>query len=240
MIRLDKMLSACGFGTRSEVKKLIRSQAVTVNGISVKQPEQKVDEESDTVCVNGTLAAYEKYQYYLFHKPAGCVTAATDREHRTVMDYFPEELRDGFSPAGRLDLDTEGLLLITNDGELIHHCISPSHHMDKTYFAEVDAPVPEEAVEQFQNGIDIGDPGPTLPAVLKILPEETGRDGRTCYSAELTIQEGRFHQVKRMFEAVGCHVVYLKRLSMGSLQLGGLEKGAYRKLTPEEVASLKK
>lgn len=240
MMRLDKMLSACGAGTRSEVKKLIKSRAVTVNGTVAEQPKQSVDENADTVLVNGKPVVYEKFRYYVFHKPKGCVTAVTDSRHRTVMDFFPEELRSGLSPVGRLDLDTEGLLIVTDDGELLHHCISPSHHMEKTYFARLDTPVPKEAVEKFGEGVDIGDPKPTLPAVLSILPVKTDESGNPCYTAELTIREGRFHQVKRMFEAVGCHVVYLKRLSMGPLGLGALEKGAYRRLTEEEVEALKK
>ena len=136
-------------------------------------------------------------------------------------------------------MDTEGLLLITNDGELNHHLISPAHHIPKTYLAYLDRRVPDEAVELFQNGIDIGDEKPTLPAKLQILPPFT-EDNREIYPSVLTIEEGRFHQVKRMFHAVGCEVIYLKRISMGSLSLDGLKKGEYRSLTPEEVSRLKK
>jgi 16S rRNA pseudouridine516 synthase len=143
------------------------------------------------------------------------------------MDYFPASMREKFSPVGRLDRDTEGLLLVTNDGALNHRLTSPAHHVDKTYFARLDVPVPKEAVSLFAAGVDIGDDKPTLPAKLVLLPDER--------EAELTIREGRFHQVKRMFEAVGCNVVYLKRLSMGGLTLGALPKGEYRKLSPEEM-----
>ena len=232
MIRIDKYLADCGIGTRSEVKKYIKAKQITVNGDVVAKPEQKIDEQNDIVCFKGKQIAYEKYVYYLFHKPAGCVTAKQDNLHKTVMDYFPEDIRaKDISPVGRLDLDTEGLLLLTNDGPLIHHLLSPAHHIPKTYYAVLDKEVPTEAVELFREGVDIGDDKPTLPAELVILPNN---------SAELTIHEGRFHQVKRMFEAVGYTVTYLKRLSMGSLTLGDLPKGDYRKLDLEEVETLQK
>jgi 16S rRNA pseudouridine516 synthase len=229
-MRLDKYLADAGFGTRSEVKKMIKSGRITVNSAVVKKPEQHVDPSEDTVCADGKEIVYEKYTYYLFHKPSGCVTARRDENHRTVMDYFPEKMRDRLSPIGRLDRDTEGLLIITDDGDLNHRLASPAHHVDKTYFARLDVPVPEEAVTLFEKGVDIGDKTPTLPAKLVILPG--------AKEAELTIKEGRFHQVKRMFEAVGCHVVYLKRLSMGGLTLGDLPKGEYRKLLPEEIKEI--
>ena len=155
-----------------------------------------------------------------------------DNVHKTVMEYFPDDIRaKDIAPVGRLDLDTEGLLLFTNDGPLTHHLLSPTHHIPKTYYAILDKEVPESAVELFKSGVDIGDDKPTLPAELVILSDK---------EAELTIHEGRFHQVKRMFEAVGCTVTYLKRLSMGSLTLEELQKGEYRKLTEEEVKTLQK
>ena len=232
MLRIDKYLADCGLGTRSEVKKYIKAKQITVNGEVVTKPEQKIDEYKDEVCFKGKPISYEKYVYYLFHKPAGCVTAKQDNVHKTVMEYFPEEIRiKDVAPVGRLDLDTEGLLLFTNDGPLTHHLLSPTHHIPKTYYAVLDKEVPETAVELFKNGVDIGDDKPTLPAELVII---------SAKEAELTIHEGRFHQVKRMFEAVGCTVTYLKRLSMGSLNLGELEKGEYRKLTEEEVGALQK
>ena len=232
MMRIDKYLADCGLGTRSEVKKYIKAKQITSNGEVVAKPDQKIDENCDVVCFRGKPISYEKYVYYLLHKPAGCVTAKQDNVHKTVMEYFPEEIRSkDIAPVGRLDLDTEGLLLFTNDGPLTHHLLSPTHHIPKTYYAVLDKEVPESAVELFKNGVDIGDDKPTLPAELVIL---------TAKEAELTIHEGRFHQVKRMFEAVGCTVTYLKRLSMGSLILGDLEKGKYRKLTEEEVQALQK
>lgn len=239
MLRIDKYLADCGIGTRSEVKKYIKAKQITVNGEVVVKPEQKIDENADVICFKGQPITYEKYVYYLLHKPAGCVTAKQDNVHKTVMEYFPDEIRTkDIAPVGRLDLDTEGLLLFTNDGPLTHHLLSPTHHIPKTYYAVLNKEVPEMAVELFKNGVDIGDDKPTLPAELTILPVSTYENGEDVYSAELTISEGRFHQVKRMFEAVGCTVTYLKRLSMGSLTLGNLEKGEYRKLTEEEIIEL--
>lgn len=241
MLRIDKYLADCGIGTRSEVKKYIKAKQITVNGEVVGKPEQKIDENVDVVCFKGHPIAYEKYVYYLFHKPAGCVTAKQDNVHKTVMDYFPDDIKaKDIAPVGRLDLDTEGLLLFTNDGPLTHHLLSPTHHIPKTYYAILDKEVPETAIEQFKEGVDIGDAKLTLPAELIILPITDDETGNKIYSAELTIHEGRFHQVKRMFEAVGCTVTYLKRLSMGLLVLGDLPKGEYRKLTTEEVQELRK
>jgi 16S rRNA pseudouridine516 synthase len=236
-MRLDKFLADAGVGTRSEVKKMIKTGRITVNGCAVCRPEQKMNPSEDAVSVDGVSVCYEQFSYYLFHKPGGCVTARTDASFPTVMDFFPAEMRDKFSPVGRLDKDTEGLLLITNDGALNHRLVSPAYHVDKTYYARLDRPVSPAVIEQFAKGIDIGDKKRTLPAELLILPEETDASG-LIYAAQLTICEGRFHQVKRMFAAVGCEVIYLKRLSMGSLTLQGLPKGTYRKLTPEEVAKL--
>lgn len=239
MLRIDKYLADCGIGTRSEVKKYIKAKQITVNGEVVVKPEQKIDENADVICFKGQPITYEKYVYYLLHKPAGCVTAKQDNVHKTVMEYFPDEIRTkDIASVGRLDLDTEGLLLFTNDGPLTHHLLSPTHHIPKTYYAVLNKEVPEMAVELFKNGVDIGDDKPTLPAELTILPVSTYENGEDVYSAELTISEGRFHQVKRMFEAVGCTVIYLKRLSMGSLTLGNLEKGEYKKLTEEEIIEL--
>lgn len=229
-MRLDKYLAECNIGTRSEVKKHIKNKLVTVNEIVAQKPEMKIDENTDVICFKGKQILYEKYVYYLFHKPAGCVTAKTDNLHKTVMEYLGEEVKSDVSPVGRLDLDTEGLLIMTNDGPLLHHLLSPAHHIPKTYYAEVDAVIPQEAVALFEKGVDIGDDKPTLPAALEILSET---------SANLTITEGRFHQVKRMFAAVGCNVTYLKRIKMGQLSLSDLPIGAYRRLTEEEILSLK-
>lgn len=240
MIRLDKFLADAGFGTRSEVKKQLKSGIVSVNGVVCKRPEGKIDPATDQIVVAGKTAEYEANSCYLFYKPAGCVTAKSDSIHRTVMDYFPEQIKRNNSPVGRLDKDTEGLLIITNDGALNHHLMSPAHHVTKTYYAVLDQAVPSDAVALFAEGVDIGDEKPTLPAELEILPEQTDASGHPVYHANLTIAEGRFHQVKRMFEAVGCNVVYLKRISLGPLTLGDLKPGEYRKLTENEVEALRK
>lgn len=239
MIRIDKYLCDMNLGTRSELKKLLKSGLVTINGEVIKDPNSKIDETKDIVTFKGKRVNYQKYGYYLLHKPAGCVTAKKDNLYKTVMEYMPKHLLKDYSPVGRLDLDTEGLLIITNDGELNHHLISPNHNVPKTYLAYLDKKVPEEAIELFKNGIDIGDDKLTLPADLVIHSIEKDINGNNIYSAELIIQEGRFHQVKRMFHSVGCEVIYLKRLSEGNLSLGDLAPGEYRELTLEEVESLK-
>lgn len=244
MMRLDKFLTECGVGTRSEVKKYIKAKQMKVNGETVLKPEMKIEEFSDLIEWNGKVLKYQKFHYYMFHKPAGCVTARKDNVYKTVMEYFPAELQKDLSPVGRLDLDTEGMILFTDDGAFNHHLMSPAHHMEKTYYAVLDKKVPIEAVELFQKGIDIGDEKPTLPAKLSILDPilcvNTQGNRGELFVAELTLQEGRFHQVKRMFQAVGCKVCYLKRLSIGNLTLGDLKPGEYRELTEEEVLQLSK
>ena len=232
-IRLDKLLANMGIGTRSEVKSLIKSGRVTVNGGTVKRPETKVDEKNDRILADGREVCYSKYETYMFHKPAGCVTATRDNHDKTVMDYLEISGKERFFPVGRLDKDTEGLLLITNDGALAHKLLAPGKHVDKTYFARVEGKLLPEHGRLFQEGLDIGDEKPTRPAVLHIL--SSGEQSE----AEVTIREGRFHQVKRMFAAVGCEVLYLKRLSMGGVALdGALPPGAYRPLTKEELARI--
>lgn len=234
-MRLDKYLAEMGAGTRSEVKKLVHAGRVTINGAVAEKPEQKVDPETDTVCLDGEALLYAAYEYYLFHKPAGCVSATEDKIHKTVMDYLTDTLRDDLFPVGRLDIDTEGLLLITNDGALAHELLSPAHHVKKTYYARVAGRVTEEDARLFQQGVDIGEEKLTKPAELVILT--SGEESEI----ELTITEGKFHQVKRMFQAVGKEVVYLKRLSMGPLTLPEtLLPGEYRALTQEELMLLQK
>lgn len=234
-MRLDKYLAEMGAGTRSEVKKLVRAGRVTINGAVAEKPEQKVDPETDTVCLDGEALLYVAYEYYLFHKPAGCVSATEDKIHKTVMDYLTDTLRDDLFPVGRLDIDTEGLLLITNDGVLAHELLSPAHHVKKTYYARVAGRVTEEDARLFQQCVDIGEEKLTKPAELVILT--SGEESEI----ELTITEGKFHQVKRMFQAVGKEVVYLKRLSMGPLTLPEtLLPGEYRALTQEELMLLQK
>ena len=233
MMRLDKFLCEMGIGTRSEVKAYLKKGQVSVNGEVIKKPETKIDENIDSICFQGQELVFEAVQYFLLNKPAGCVTATRDNLSETVMSFLPENRRDDLFPVGRLDKDTEGLLLITNDGQLAHELLSPKKHVDKTYFAVIDGEVKEEHKQLFLSGLDIGDETLTMPAKLEIL-----KSGETS-EIELTIQEGRFHQVKRMFEAVGTKVTYLKRISMGPLTLGNLQPGEVRVLTEEELEQLK-
>lgn len=229
MIRLDKFLADMGYGTRSEVKKEITKGNVKINGLPVRKPETKIDTEKDEVMYREQPAAYEKYEYYMLNKPAGVISATTDKKEKTVLDLIGEKQRKDLFPVGRLDKDTEGLLLITNDGELAHRLLSPKKHVDKVYYVRVQGELAEEDIRRLAEGIDIGEEKLTLPARLVI------RKSGQFSEAEITIQEGKFHQVKRMFHALGKEVVYLKRLSMGTLVLdGNLKPGEYRKLTKEE------
>ena len=229
MLRLDKYLTDCGAGTRSEVKKLCRDGRVTVDGEVAKRPEAKVSEDA-SVCLDGRPLRYRKYAYYLLHKPAGVITATEDPRHRTVMDLLTDVPDKNLAPAGRLDIDTEGLLLITNDGPLTHALLSPAGHVPKTYFCRLAHPASAEDVTAFSEGIPLEDGTVCLPAVCEITEE----------GALITLTEGKFHQVKRMWAARGNEVLYLKRLRMGSLSLPeDLPCGAYRELTEEELAALK-
>lgn len=236
MMRLDKYLCETGFGTRSQVKDLLKKGQVMVNGEVVKKPELKINETTDQILCQGKKASYQKNIYLMLHKPAGVVSATEDNREKTVLDLVrPEDRKNGLFPVGRLDKDTEGLLLLTDDGELAHQLLSPKKHVDKTYYAKIDGQVTEEHVEQFREGLDIGDEKKTLPAVLTILLSGPVSE------IEVTIHEGRFHQIKRMFEAVGCKVTYLKRLSMGSLVLDEtLPPEEYRPLTEAELEGLTK
>ena len=236
MMRLDKYLCETGFGTRSQVKDLLKKGQVMVNGEVVKKPELKINETTDQILCQGKKASYQKNIYLMLHKPAGVVSATEDNREKTVLDLVrPEDRKNGLFPVGRLDKDTEGLLLLTDDGELAHRLLSPKKHVDKTYYAKIDGQVTKEHIEQFREGLDIGDEKKTLPAVLTILLSGPVSE------IEVTIHEGRFHQIKRMFEAVGCKVTYLKRLSMGSLVLDEtLPPEEYRPLTEAELEDLTK
>lgn len=232
-IRLDKYLADMGKGTRSEVKKVISKGLVRVNGAVVKKPETKLDIEIDQVLYEGESVGYAQFEYYMLNKPAGIISATEDKRERTVVDLIEDKKRKDLFPVGRLDRDTEGLLLISNDGELAHRLLSPAKHVDKVYYAKIDGVVTEADVEVFQKGIDIGEEKLTRPAKLRIL-----KSGEMS-EIELTIREGKFHQVKRMFHAVGKEVVYLKRLQMGPLTLDEtLKSGEYRKLTEQEITEL--
>ncbi|MCD8326939.1 MAG: rRNA pseudouridine synthase [Lachnospiraceae bacterium] len=245
-IRLDKFLADAGMGTRSEVKNIIKRKAVTINGVCAVRPEAKLNPETDVVAVNGNAVTLRGNVTYLLHKPAGYVCATQDDRFPTVMELVPQG-RDLF-PVGRLDKDTEGLLLITNDGAMAHRMLSPRCHVDKTYLAVLDEPAESGYADLFAEGVDIGDDTLTLPAKLEIcdaehsalayLPEEYRTDLRPGQAVLLTIQEGRYHQVKRMFHAVGREVIYLKRLSFGPLVLPlSLNKGEFILCDPEKPKS---
>lgn len=232
-LRLDKYLAHMGEGTRSEVKKAILKGQVLVNKVQVKKPETKVDVQQDEVVCQGRAVVYAEYEYYMLNKPQGVVSATRDKKEQTVVDLIKSRKRDDLFCVGRLDKDTEGLLLITNDGALSHKLLSPKKHVDKVYYARVRGEVLAEDVEAFALGIDIGDEKQTMPALLSIL--ETGSKSQV----EVTIQEGRYHQIKRMFTAIGKEVIYLKRLRMGGLCLDdSLEPGEYKRMEKDEIEKL--
>ncbi|MGX8688369.1 MAG: pseudouridine synthase [bacterium] len=234
-LRLDRYLSDMGAGTRSELKKGIRAGLARVNGEIEKDPGRKVTEK-DTVSFRGREIAYEKKVYYMLHKPAGVISATEDRRQKTVLDLIDEEdMRKDLFPVGRLDRDTEGLLLITNDGELAHALLSPARHVNKVYYAEVDGALTAEDAAAFEEGMQVEDDFRALPARLEVLSS-----GPEKASALVTVREGKFHQIKRMFKARGREVTRLKRLSMGPLALDeALLPGQWRRLTAEEIRSLK-
>lgn len=236
MIRLDKYLADMGCGTRQEVKKFIRSGQVSVDGIVVKKPETKVEQTVQEVFLNGEKVGYESFEYYMLNKPAGVISATEDQSCQTVVDLIKDKKRKDLFPVGRLDKDTEGLLLITNDGALAHRLLSPKKHVDKCYFARICGKVTEEDVRSFEKGVNIGSqeqPEITMPGKLEIITSDD------ISKIRLTIQKGKFHQVKRMFQAVGKEVIYLKRLRMGTLILDeNLGIGEYRPLTKEELEKL--
>jgi len=231
LTRLDKYLCDAGIGTRSEVKNYIKKGRVSVNGSVVKNADLKLDENKDQVLFEGKAVSVCGLVYYMLHKPAGYISATKDDRDQTVLDLLADAPGKDLAPVGRLDKDTEGLLLITNDGALSHRLLSPKKHVDKTYLVHTKDPVTAQMATLLENGVDIGDEKPTRPAKVTLLSE-------TCQLL-LTITEGRFHQVKRMMIAVGTEVVYLKRLSMGSLVLDEtLPKGSFRPLTEKEKAEL--
>ena len=222
-MRIDKFLANQDIGSRSQVKQYIKKGMISINGTVCKSPEQKIDENTDQISYNGTVIGYQKHHYYMLNKPAGCVSATNDNLHTTILDLLKGSVSvKNLFPVGRLDIDTEGLLLITDDGELSHNLLSPSKHVAKTYFARIDGLVTEEHIKAFKAGLDIGDDKPTKPGTLVIKSTE-----------------GRYHQVKRSFEALGMKVTYLKRLSMGSLALDeALAPGEFRELTETELQAL--
>ncbi|MCD8217620.1 MAG: rRNA pseudouridine synthase [Clostridiales bacterium] len=235
LLRVDKALSQLQVAARSESKKLIRDGRIFLDDRRVKSGAEKFDPEIETLYMDGRALRYEQFQYFMLYKPAGCVTATTDAENQTVMDFLPKERHRNLAPVGRLDKDTEGLLLITDDGALGHNLLAPGKHVEKTYFAKVSDEANAEMVRQFAMGLEIGEKKLTAPAKLRILT--AGEESEV----EVTITEGKYHQVKRMFHAAGSEVLYLKRLSMGSLVLDeALKPGEYRELTQEEIEALKR
>lgn len=233
-MRLDKLLANMGYGSRKEVKQLLKQKAVTVDGAYVKDAALHVDPEQQIVSVFGERVVYTEFVYFIMNKPPGVISATEDLRDETVIDLL-EPLHQHFQPfpVGRLDKDTEGLLLLTNDGHLAHNLLSPKKHVPKVYYAQIEGVVTEEDAEKFANGVELDDGYVTKPGKLVILKSAQQSE------IELTIQEGKFHQVKRMFEAVGKRVTYLKRISMGSLILDeNLALGEYRELTAEELNDL--
>ena len=230
--RLNKLLAATGRWSRREAKGLIREGRVTVDGRPAAGGEEKADPAAEEILVDGMPLGYQRYTYLMLHKPAGVLTATEDRRQETVLDLLSPELRHrGLSPVGRLDKDTEGLLLLTNDGELAHRLLAPKSHVDKVYYARLDKPLGPEDRAAFARGITLEDGLVCLPAGLEILG-----DGREVL---VTLHEGKFHQIKRMVASRGAAVCYLKRLSMGPLSLDpALERGEYRPLTEEEVIKI--
>lgn len=226
MLRLDKFLCDANIGSRSQVKALLKKKAVKVNGEVIDKPDFKVKEGQDKVTFQGKEIEYRKYVYYMLNKPKGVVSATKDNLCQTAADLLRDSGYDDLFPVGRLDKDTEGLLIMTNDGGLAHRLLSPKNHVDKVYYVELDNRLTEEGRRLLEAGIDIGEGKPTLPAKAERI---------TDTSLYLTLREGKYHQVKRMLKAVGCQVTYLKRIAMGGIQLDeSLSCGCYRELTQEE------
>ncbi len=237
MKRLDKFLVEMSVASRSTVKDMAKKGRITVNGEVVKASDVKIDENMDVVSVDGHVIAFSDMEYFMLNKPAGVITATLDKKAKTVLDLIDERTRNDLFPVGRLDKDTEGLLLITNDGDLAHRLLAPKKHVDKIYYADIDGIVTDEHVRRFAEGLTLLDGTQVMPGELTVLETDMAKN---TSKIQLTIHEGKFHQVKRMFEAVGCSVTYLKRLSMGPLELDtALAPGEYRRLTDEEINMLK-
>ncbi len=229
MMRLDKFLANSGLGTRKEVKQLIRKKAVKVNDELCLKEDVKIDELKDIICVHDQPIAYHEFRYLMLHKPSGVVSATEDNVHTTVLDLIDEKIKDLF-PVGRLDIDTEGLLLLTNDGQLAHKLLSPKKHVDKCYYLE-------SKEELFAHHFKLIEEGITIDQGIVCKPARIDKLSSHCY--HLWISEGKFHQVKRMIQACDSEVTYLKRLSMGELKLDEtLAKGDYRDCNEEEMAIL--
>jgi 16S rRNA pseudouridine516 synthase len=230
-MRLDKLLANMGHGSRKDVKTLVKKKRVTVNDSLVKDSGMKIVPEKDIVMVDGALVEYKPFIYLMMNKPPGFISATEDRHDKTVVDILtPEHQHYKPFPVGRLDKDTEGLLLLTNDGQLAHQLLSPKKDVEKTYYARISGIVTDKDVEAFAGGLTLDDGYETKPAKLRIISSGERSE------IEVVITEGKFHQVKRMFEAVGKKVAYLKRLNMGELTLDeSLGLGEYRELNAEEL-----
>ncbi len=242
-MRIDRLLCELNIGSRSQVKEYLKKGLIFVNGMPITRPDVKVDETSVVITYSGREYRYQPFVYYMMNKPAGIVSATCDAREKTVLDIFHEKieantfeqgmptgkLQDIF-PVGRLDKDTVGLLLLTNDGDLAHRLLSPKKHVPKTYYVRLNAPLTREQADTLEKGVDIGEKTLTKEAVVTIIDEK---------SCHITITEGKFHQVKRMFQTIGLEVIYLKRLSMGALWLDeNLKEGDIRVLSDKEVAKL--
>ena len=231
MIRLDKFLTLTTKLSRSEAKKMLSSGKVSVDGAVIKKGDLKILESSEVIC-NGERCVYKQKLYFMLNKPAGYISATKDNVHKTVLDLFPKEYAKRIVPVGRLDIDTEGLLLLTDDGDFNHKMTSPNHDVPKVYYTETIGVLLDEHIKVFASGIEFDD-FTTKPAKLEIL--ETHANNNTS-KARITVREGKFHQVKRMVKHVGCEVKYLKRIKIGGLVLDeGLATGEYRELTEEEI-----
>lgn len=233
--RLDKIIAAQGEYSRKDVKKLVQRGVITVNGKVVKKSEEKVDPDKDIVCVNGKTLMLRTHVYIMLNKPQGVVSASRDEREKTVVDLVPPELsRKGLFPAGRLDKDTTGFVLITDDGDLAHRILSPKNHVNKTYIAVLDQPIRDEFIDRFAEGLTIDGQEVCKPALLSREPEWPVQP-----AVRVVLQEGMYHQIKRMFAALGREVVALRRISMGGVQLDPtLADGACRELTPEELTRI--
>lgn len=240
-MRLDKYLADAGVGTRSEVKKIIGKGRVEVNGVKASDPGMKVENGTDSIIFDGKELSLSTFEYYMLNKPKGIISASRKNslkrgekvpfgEEKYAVDLIRESSKTDLFPAGRLDKDTEGLLLITNDGLLSHRLLSPKKHVDKTYYTELSGALSETEKVRLEEGIDIGDEKPTLPCTINMLSD---------MSCLITITEGRYHQIKRMFASCGLKVIYLRRITFGPLALDNeLEPGEYRPLNSEELSKL--
>lgn len=254
VMRLDKFLSEMGIASRKETREYAKKGRIKVNNAIVKVSDYKIDAEKDIVTFDGRTIAYEQFEYYMLNKPAGVVSATVDNNDRTVIDLIDSERKKDLFPVGRLDKDTVGLLIITNDGELAHSLLSPVKHIDKKYFARVEGIITEEHIKRFKEGLKLKDGTLTKPAQLEIIksgnvksdnaksdnPKSENEKSSNISEVEITICEGKYHQIKRMIACVEGKVIYLKRLSMGRLELDeNLREGEYRRLTEDEIKCLR-